>query len=45
MAAPAPELGAEELPPEPSGEEEIDVDMDIEEPAAGGAADLGRARR
>ena len=45
MAAPtpAPELGAEKLPPSPEGEEEIDVD--IEEPAAGGAADLGRARR
>ena len=45
MGAPAPELGAEELPPSPEGEEEIDVDMDIEEPAAAGAADLGRARR
>lgn len=45
LAAPAPELGAEELPPAPEGdEEEIDVDMDIEEPA-GGASDLGRARR
>jgi len=45
-ATPAPELGAEELPPAPDGEEEIDVDVDseIEEPA-GGAADLGRARR
>ena len=44
-AEPAPELGAE-LPPPPEGEEEIDVDMDadIAEPA-GGAADLGRARR
>lgn len=43
---PAPELGAEpgaELPP-PDGEEEIDVDLPPEEPA-GGAADLGRARR
>ena len=44
MGAPAPELGAEELPPAPEGEEEINVDMDVEEPA-GGAADLGRARR
>ena len=43
MSAPAPELGAEELPPAPEGEEEINVD--VEEPAAGGAADLGRARR
>jgi DNA anti-recombination protein RmuC len=44
-AAPAPELGGEELPP-PDDEEQIDVDMDadIEEPN-GGAADLGRARR
>jgi hypothetical protein len=44
----APEMGAEVPPPE--GEEEIDVDMDadIEEPAAGptaGASDLGRSRR
>ena len=44
LGAPAPELGAEELPP-PDGEEEIDVDMDIEEPSGGGAADLGRNRR
>jgi hypothetical protein len=44
MAAPAPDMGAEELPPAPEGEEEIDVDMDIEEPAVG-ASDLGRARR
>ena len=43
MSAPAPELGAEELPPAPEGEEEINVD--VEEPAAGGATDLGRARR
>ena len=44
LGAPAPELGAE-LPP-PEGEEEIDVDLEepVEEPA-GGAADLGRARR
>jgi DNA anti-recombination protein RmuC len=46
MAAPAPELGAEELPPPPEGEEEIDVDMDIEEPVRGpGTADLGRSKR
>ena len=45
LGAPAPELGAEELPPPPEGEEEIDVDMDIEEPAGAGASDLGRARR
>jgi urease gamma subunit len=46
MGAPAADMGAEELPaelPAPEGEEEIDVDL--EEPAAGGAADLGRARR
>jgi hypothetical protein len=45
MGAPAPELGADELPPAPAGEEEIDVDMDIEEPAGAAATDLGRARR
>jgi alanyl-tRNA synthetase len=45
MTAPVPDMGAEELPPSPEGdEEEIDVDMDIEEPV-GGDADLGRARR
>ena len=45
MGAPAADMGAEELPAElpAPGEEEIDVDL--EEPAAGGAADLGRARR
>jgi hypothetical protein len=41
---PAPELGAEELPPPPEGEEEIDVDMDIEEPAAS-VNNLGREKR
>jgi hypothetical protein len=41
---PAAELGAEELPP-PEGEEEIDVDMDIEEPAGDNVNDLGRTRR
>ena len=44
LGSPAPELGAEELPPAPEGEEEIDVDMDVEEPVGGGA-ELGRARR
>jgi hypothetical protein len=46
MAAPAATMGAEELPPAPDGEEEIDVDVDaeIEEPA-GIATDLGRTRR
>jgi hypothetical protein len=43
LGAPAPELGAEELPA-PTGEEEIDVDLPPEEPAGGGA-DLGRSRR
>jgi len=45
LGAPAPELGAEELPAElpAPGEEEINVDL--EEPVTGGAADLGRARR
>jgi hypothetical protein len=45
MGAPPADIGAEELPAElpAPGEEEIDVD--IEEPVAGGAADLGRARR
>ena len=45
LGAPAPELGAEELPAElpAPGEEEIDVDL--EEPVGGGAADLGRSRR
>ena len=45
MGAPAADMGAEELPAElpAPGEEEIDVDL--EEPAAGGATDLGRARR
>ena len=45
LGAPAPELGAAELPAElpAPGEEEIDVDL--EEPVGGGAADLGRSRR
>jgi len=45
LGAPAPELSAAELPAElpAPGEEEIDVDL--EEPAGGGAADLGRSRR
>jgi len=45
MGAPAADMDAEELPAElpAPGEEEIDVDL--EEPAAGSAADLGRARR
>jgi DNA repair exonuclease SbcCD ATPase subunit len=42
-AEPAPEMGAEELPPPPEGEEEIDVDL--EEPAGGSVNDLGRGRR
>jgi hypothetical protein len=46
MGAPAPELGAEELPPPPEGEEEIDVDMDVEEPVRGpSTSDLGRSKR
>ena len=46
MAAPAAELGAEELPPPPEGEEEIDVDMDVEEPVRGpSTSDLGRSKR
>jgi DNA anti-recombination protein RmuC len=43
-----PDMGAEELPPAPEGdEEEIDVDMDaeIEEPTGNSVNDLGRARR
>ena len=44
-AEPAPELGAEELPPEPEGEEDVDIDAEIEEPAGGSVNDLGRARR
>ena len=46
LGAPAPELGAEELPPPPEGEEEIDVDLDAEEPIRGpSASDLGRSKR
>lgn len=47
-AAPAPELGAEELPAPPEGEEEVDVDLgaDEEEPIRGPkASDLGRSKR
>jgi len=43
--APAPEMGAEELPPEPEGEEEVEVDAEVEEPAGGSVNDLGRKRR
>ena len=43
-AEPAPELGAEELPPAPEGEEDIDVDL--EEPIRGPKdSDLGRSKR
>jgi len=45
LGAPAPELGAEELPPAPEGEEEVEVDAEVEEPAGGSVNDLGRARR
>ena len=46
LVAPAPELGAEELPPPPDGEEEIDVDLDADEPIRGpSASDLGRSKR
>jgi alanyl-tRNA synthetase len=44
-AAPAAEMGAEELPPPPEGEEEVAVDAEVEEPAGGSVNDLGRKRR